>query len=154
MKWAHRFRIDAPVEAIYRSGLAPDKWFRFYRAYRGLVSADPNWPEEGSTIAVRYAVLGPWTVQVRQTVVEHERGRRLRMHEEALSGWWIDRPEFQFEPENGATRVTITVDPTSNALPGRLLLVPILWVSGALITPKAMRRFKLMVEASSRNDRE
>ncbi len=147
MRWTHRFRVNAPVERIYEIGLSPDKWFTFFRAYRGLVSADPNWPEEGSTIAIRYAVLGPWTVQLKQTIVEHEHGRRLRMCEEALSGLWIDYPEFEFDPEDGATNVTITVDPTSKLLLGRLLILLIFWPF-TVLTPRAMKRFKAIVEGS------
>jgi len=147
VKWTHRFRIDAPVNRIYEVGLAPDNWFTFFRAYRGLESVDPNWPEEGSTIVVRYAVLGPWTVRLKQTVVEHEHGRRLRMYEEALSGLWIDHPEFEFDPQDGATNVSITVDPTSKLLLGRLLILLIFWPF-TVLTPRAMKRFKAMVESS------
>ncbi len=145
MKWSHRFRVDAPIDAIYALGLAPDRWFSFFDAYRGLESVDPNWPEEGSTIVVRYAILGPWTMKLKQTVTKHEHGRRLRMHEEALSGLWIDRPEFVFEPEDGATSVTLTVDPTSRWLVGRVLVWLIAWPF-RLITPRAMQRFRAMIE--------
>ena len=82
---------------------------------------------------------------LKQTVTEHERGHHLRMHEEALSGLWIDRPEFVFEPENGATSVTLTVDPTSRWLVGRVLV----WLIAQpfrLITPRAMQRFRAMIE--------
>ena len=147
MKWTHQFRVDAPVEAIYEHGFAPDKWFTFFGAYRGLESVDPNWPEEGASIMVRYAVLGPWTVQMKQTVVEHERGHHIRMYEEALSGLWIDHPEFEFDPQDGATDVTLTVNPTSKALLGRILIFLIFWPF-TLITPRAMKRFKAMVEGS------
>ena len=147
MKWTYRFRVDAPVERIYEVGFAPDKWFTFFKAYRRLESVDPNWPEEGSAIVVRFALLGPWTVQLKQTIVEHERGRCVRMYEEALSGLWIDRPEFEFDPEDGATNVTLTVDPTSKLLLGRLLILLIFWPF-TLLTPRAMKRFKAMVEGS------
>ena len=70
MKWTHRFRINAPVEALYENGFAPDRWFTFYKAYRGLESVDDHWPEEGSSIVVRYALLGPWTVRMKQTAPE------------------------------------------------------------------------------------
>ncbi len=147
MKWTHRFRVNAPVERIYEIGLAPDNWFTFFRAYRGLESVDPNWPEEGSAIVVRFALLGPWTVQLKQTIVQHEHGRRLRMYEEALSGLWIDHPQFEFDPEDGATNVTLTVDPTSKVLLARLLFPVIFWPFSWL-TPLAMRRFKAMIEGS------
>ena len=149
MKWTHRFRIDAPVEVIYEVGFAPDRWFSFYGAYRGLESVDPNWPQQGSTITIRYAVFGPWTIKLKQTVVEHERGRRIRMYEEALSGLWIDRPEFRFEPEDGATSVTLTVDPTSKVLLGRLLIL-LISLPFTVLTPRAMKRFRAMIESSSR----
>lgn len=147
MKWTHRFRVDAPVEAIYEIGLAPDNWFTFFRAYRGLESVDSNWPEEGSTIVLRFAVLGPWTVRLKQTIVEHERGRRLLIYEEALSGLWIDHPQLEFEQENGATTVTLTVDPTSKVFLARLLFPLIFWPF-AWLTPLAMKRFKVLIESS------
>ncbi len=148
MKWTHRFRINAPVEALYENGFAPDRWFSFYKAYRGLISVDDHWPEEGSSIVVRYALLGPWTVQVKQTVVEHQRGRLLRLREEALDGLWIDRIAFEFTPEDGATDVTLRLDPTSRWLWGRHLVL-LVWVLGAFMTPSAMKRFRAMVEDAS-----
>lgn len=147
MKWTHRFRVNAPVERIYEIGLAPDNWFTFFRAYRGLESVDPNWPEEGSTIVLRFALLGPWTVQLKQTIVQHEHGWRLRMYEEALSGLWIDHPQLEFDPEDGATNVTLTVDPTSKVLLARLLFPVIFWPFSWL-TPIAMKRFKAMIESA------
>ena len=147
MKWTHRFRVNAPVERIYEIGLAPDNWFTFFRAYRGLESVDPNWPEEGSTIVLRFALLGPWTVQLKQTIVQHEHGRRLRMYEEALSGLWIDHPQLEFDPEDGATNVTLTVDPTSKVLLARILFPVIFWPFSWL-TPIAMKRFKAMIESA------
>lgn len=148
MKWTHRFHINASIEALYENGFAPDRWFTFYKAYRGLVSVDDHWPEEGSSIVVRYAVLGPWTVQMKQTVVEHQRGRLLRLREEALGGFWIDRIAFEFTPENGATNITLRLDPTSRWLWG-MPLVLLIWVLGAFMTPPAMQRFRAMVERAS-----
>ncbi len=86
-------------------------------------------------------------MQLKQTIVEHERGRRLRMYEEALSGLWIDHPLFEFDPEDGATNVTLTVDPTSKILLARLLLPLIFWPF-TWLTPRAMKRFKAMIESS------
>ncbi len=87
------------------------------------------------------------TAKIKQTIVEHERGHRVRIYEEALSGLWIDRPEFEFDPEDGATNVTITTDPTSKLLLGRLLIFLIFWPF-TVLTPRAMKRFKAMVEGS------
>ena len=147
MKWTYRLRVDAPIDAIYQAGFAPDKWFTFFKTYRGLESVDPNWLEPGSSIIFRFAVFGPWTVRVKQTVVEHQRGRRLRIHEEALSGLWIDDVEFSFQPKEGATTVQITGNQTSKFLPARsliFLMYPLNWLS----TPRAMKRFKAMVESN------
>ena len=58
MKPTWRFRIEVLVETIHAEGFAADKWFRFFTAYRGLESVDPNWPEQGSSVALRYAVVG------------------------------------------------------------------------------------------------
>jgi hypothetical protein len=147
MKWSYQFWVDAPVETIYEAGFAPERWFTFFKTYRGLESVDPNWLEPGSSIAFRFAVAGPWTVLVKQTVVEHERGRRIRLHEEALSGLYVDDVEFSFQSEDGVTAVTITGQQTSNILLGRVLvflMYPLNWLS----TPRAMRRLKTMIECS------
>jgi len=85
---------------------------------------------------------------MKQTVVDHQHGRRLRMYEEALSGLWIDHPEFKFDPDDGATNVTITVDPTSKLLLGRLLIFLLFWPF-TVLTPRAMKRFKAMIENPS-----
>jgi hypothetical protein len=147
MRWTYRFRIQAPLDTIYQVGFAPDKWFTFYPGYRGRESVDTDWPAEGSSILIRYAILGPWSLRLKQTIVEHEQGHRLRMHEEALSGWWIDTPEFTFEPQGDSTEVTLSVDPTSKWLLGRVLIWLIFWPF-TLITPRAMKRFKAMIEHS------
>ena len=49
MKYIYRWSVEAPVEAVYEI-LAPDRWLSFVHFYRGLESADPNWPEEGSSM--------------------------------------------------------------------------------------------------------
>ena len=147
MKWTYHLQVDAPIDAICQVGFAPDRWFTFFKAYRGLESVAPNWLDPGSSIVFRFAVIGPWTVRVKQTVVEHERGRRLRIHEEALSGLWIDDVEFSFQPEDGVTAVKITGNQTSRLLPARLLILlmyPLNWLS----TPRAMKRFKAIVESN------
>ena len=58
MKMTWRFRVEAPVEAIYSEAFAPDKWFRFFTAYRGLESVDPNWPEQGSLSDMLWSAHG------------------------------------------------------------------------------------------------
>lgn len=147
MKWTHRFRVNAPVERIYEIGLAPDNWFTFFRAYRGLESADPNWPEEGSSIVVRFG-LGPWTVRNNVTVVEHEPGRLFRPHEEALSGLYIDKVDVTFEAENGNAKVTLIRNVTSKFAPIRLLILLLFPISRWLVPRLVIRRFKAMIEGS------
>lgn len=147
MKWSYQFWVDAPVEAIYEAGFAPERWFTFFKTYRGLESVDARWPQEGSSIEFRFAVVGPWTVRVKQTVIKHDRGRRLFLHEEALSGLWIDDVDFSFQVKDGGTMLFIRGNQTSNFLPARLvvmLMYPLNWLS----TPRAMRRFKTMIEGS------
>ena len=145
MKWRWRFRIVAPVEAIYEVGFAPDNWMKFFKAHRGMESVDQNWPVQGSKLTLRYAVAGPWVTQMKHTVVEHERGRRVRIYEELLSGWWIDDIEFRFDPGDGVTEVTVVSNPTSKVLLVRPLLL-LFWPIGALMTIQAMKRFKAIVE--------
>ena len=136
MKSTLRFRVEAPVEAIYAKAFAPDKWMRFFKGYRALESVDPNWPEQGSSIT-----------QMKQTIVDHEHGRRLRIHEELLSGWWIDDIEMRFDSENGVTNVTVISNPTSKILLVKPLLL-LMWPFGVLMTRSAMKRFKAMIESS------
>lgn len=146
MKWTYEFKVNASVESIYRSALTADRWFTFDKRYRGLESADESWPQVLSTIVIRLAVLGPLTVRLRQTVVEHEHGRLLRIHEEALAGLWID--DFQLRLEGGAqgARATITTEATSRKILLRPLVPLISWVLNWLTVPQSVRNFKAMVE--------
>jgi hypothetical protein len=148
LKWSHHFGVNASVDAIYEKGFSPQHWFSFFKQYRGLQSIDGNWPEEGSSVVVRFA-LGPWTVAVRNTIVEHERGKRLHLREEALAGLWIDRVEFILQPRESGMDITLTTHPTTQrwwAWPGVLLV----WLWGARETPRAMQRFKSLVENAHR----
>ncbi len=145
MKYTYRFRVEAPVEAVCEI-LSPDRWLSFVPFYRGLESADPNWPEEGSSIVVRFG-LGPLTAGNRVTVVEHEPGLRFRPHEEMRSGLYIDKVDVTFEAENGVTRVTLMRDVTSKFAPIRLLLL-LLFPTSRWLTPRLLNsRIKAMVES-------
>ncbi len=146
MKYTYRWSVEAPVEAVYEI-LAPDRWLSFVHFYRGLESADPNWPEEGSSIVVRFG-LGPWTVRNNVTVVEHEPGRRFRPHEEMLSGLYIDKVDVTFEAENGNTKVTLIRNVTSKFAPIRLLILLLFPISRWLVPRLVIRRFKAMIENS------
>ncbi len=146
--WTHRFRVDAGVDEIYERGLAADRWFAFYPAYRGIDAVDDNWPQTGSTIVLRYSLAGPLTMRLRQTVVRHEREVFIEWDEQGLGGFWMDRPRFDFEAnEDGSTMVTLTVRPTSRFLVAR----PLIWLISlpfAKLTPKAMKTFAASIEQS------
>ena len=145
MKYTYRFWIEAPVEAVYEI-LSPDRWLSFVPFYRGLESADPSWPEEGSSIVVRFGLV-PLTAPIKVTVVEHEPGRRFRPHEEALSGLYVDKVDVTFEAENGVTKVTLMRDVTSKFAPIRLLLL-LLFPTSRWLTPRLLnRRIKAMIES-------
>ncbi len=149
MIWSHTFTVSAPVEAIYRYGLAPDRWFTFYPAYAGVVRIEGDWPEVGSVIYVRYRLLGPWTTTLRQEVVLHRWGEVLELDERALGGLWIDHPRFEFDRrDDGTTRVTLTVRPDSAYVAAKpfvwLVSQPFRW-----LTPRAMRTLASMVEQAS-----
>ena len=92
-------------------------------------------------------MVGPWVTQMKQTIVDHEHGRSLRIHEELLSGWYIDDIEFRFDSENGVTNVTVISNPTSKILLVKPLLL-MMWPFGVLMTRLAMKRFKAMIERS------
>ncbi|GEM_PF-3310671 len=149
MVWSHTFDVHASVEDIYRHGLSPDHWFTFYPAYAGLVKVEGSWPELGSVIYVRYRILGPWTMILRQEVVVHDRESVLELDERALGGLWLDRPRFEFrERSDGSTEVTLTVRPDSAYLWAK----PLVWLVSQpfrLVTPRAMRAFATMVERAS-----
>ncbi len=145
MKYTYRFWIEAPVEAVYEI-LSPDRWLSFVPFYRGLESADPHWPEEGSSIVVRFG-LGPLTVGNRVTVVEHELGRRICPHEEMVSGLYIDKVDVTFEAENGVTKVTLIRDVTSKFAPIRLLLLLVAPISRWLTPLLLNKRFKALIES-------
>ena len=143
MKSTHRFQVKAPIESVYKV-LSAEKWLSFVPGYRGLESRDPNWPNEGSSIVVRFG-LGPWTARFKVTVVEHEDGRRFLTHEEAFSGLYIDDAGFTFQPEDGTTQITLTRDVKSRSLLiGILLLLmfPLRWVTAHNVK----RRIEAIVE--------
>ena len=146
MGWTHQFRVNADVEDIYSRGLAADRWFTFYPAYRGIETVDEDWPQQGSTIVLRYRLAGPLTMRLRQTVVQHEQGVSIEWDEQSLGGFWMDRPRFDFEAnEDGSTMVTLTVRPTSRFLAAR----PLIWLISLLftkLTPKAMKTFAASIE--------
>ena len=147
MKYTYRFRVEAPVEAVYEVLSPSDRWLSFVPFYRGLESADPNWPEEGSSIVVRFG-LGPLTAPIKVTVVEYEPGRRFCPHEDAFSGLYIDKVDVTFEGENGVTNVTLIRDLRSKFAPIRLLILLLFpisrWLMPRLVTP----RIKAMIERS------
>ena len=146
MKYTYRFRVEAPVQAVYEVLSAADRWLSFIPwIYRGLGSADPNWPEEGSSIVVRFG-LGRWTAPFKETVVEHEPGRRFCPHEEAFSGLYIDKVDVTFEAENGVTKVTMMRDITSKFAPIRLL-IPLAYPYSKWLLPRlVIPRIKAMIE--------
>jgi len=146
LKWTHRFRVAADVDAIYSRGLAPEHWFTFYPAYRALVSVDGPWPEIGSKIILKYGLAGPLTMKLHQTVAKHEQGVSIEWEECGLGGFWIDHPRFDFEPSaDGSTMVTLTVEPTSRFRIAR----PLVWLISlpfTKLTPKAMKSFAASIE--------
>ncbi len=147
MKYTYRFRVEAPIERIYENVLSAERWLSFVPGYQGLESGDPNWPEEGSSIVVRFG-LGPLTAPIKVTVVEHERGRRFRPHEEMFSGLYIDKVDATFEGENGVTKITLTRDLRSKFAPIRLLILLLFPVSRWLMPLLVIRRMKAMIESS------
>ena len=146
MKYTYRFRVKAPIERIYENVLSAERWLSFVPGYQGLESGDPNWPNTGSSIVVRFG-LGPWTVRNKVTVVEHEPGLRFRPHEEMRSGLYIDNVCITFEPQNGVTKVTLIRDVTSKIAPIRLLLLLVAPISRWLTPLLLNRRRKAMVES-------
>ncbi len=144
MKYTYRFRVEAPVEAVYEVLSASDRWLSFVPFYRRLESADPSWPEEGSTIVVRFG-LGRWTAPIKVTVVEHVPGRRFCAHEDAYSGLYIDKVDVTFERENGVTNLTLIRDLRSKFAPIRLLMLLLFPISRWLMPRLVIRRVKAII---------
>ncbi len=148
MEWTHQFRVKATMDEIYSRGFAADKWFSFYPEYRGVHSVDSHWLDPGSTIVVRYELVPRKTILLSQTVIQHDRGRRIQFFEEGLGGLWNDWPQFDFSPQSdGSVEVTLTVTPTSR-FP---VALPIIWLISqpfTKLTPKAMQAFASMIEGN------
>ena len=144
MKSTHRFQVKASVETVYKSVISADRWLSFVPGYQGLESADPNWPNEGSSLVVRFG-FGPWMPRFKVTVVEHERGHRFITHEEAFGGLYTDDVAFIFEGKNETNRITAIRELGSKSLLIRILLLllfPLRWVTAYYF----IRRVKAMVE--------
>ena len=147
MKYTYRFRVKAPIEAIYENVISAERWLSFVPGYQGLESGDPNWPNTGSSIVVRFG-LGRWTAPIKVAVVEHEPGRRFCPHEDAYSGLYIDKVDVTFEAENGVTNVTLIRDLRSKFAPIRLLILLLFPVSRWLMPRLVIPRVKAMIERS------
>ena len=144
MKSTHRFQVKASIETVYTNVISADRWLSFVPGYQGLESADPNWPNEGSSIVVRFG-RGPWMPRFKVTVVEHERGHRFVTHEEAFGGLYTDDVAFIFEEKNETNEITATRELGSKSLLIRILLLllfPLRWVTAYYF----IRRVKAMVE--------
>ena len=147
MKSTHRFQVKASIESIYDNVLSAERWLSFVPGYQGLESGNPNWPNEGSSIVIRFR-FGPWSAHFKVTMVMHEYGRRFSPHEEAFSGLYIDNVEVNFQAEDGMTEITLIRDVTSRSILVRVLLLlmyPFRWVTAR----RTRRRINAMVEASS-----
>jgi len=127
------------MEKIYENVLSAERWLSFgVPGYRGLESGDPNWPDEGSSIVVRFG-LGPWSTPFKVTVLEHERGHRFLTHEEAFSGLYIDDAGFTFQQEGGTIKITLIRNQTSKSILIRILLLliyPVRWVTARRVKGK------------------
>ena len=148
MKWKYTLHVDSSLEQIYRL-VEPGRWMSFYlpRFYRGVEEVDTNWPETGSSILIRYG-LGPFKVNIRQTITQHRLGRSVRIREDVLHGLWTDENEITFRrASKGGYAVTITSDQASNFWP-LWWLGPIRWLLNWLDLPPAFQRFKAMAEGS------
>ena len=142
MKSTHRFQVKAPIESVYKV-LSAEKWLSFVPGYQGLESAEPNWPNEGASITVRYKMLK----RIKVTVVEHEHRRRFRTHEEALSGRFIDNVDITFQEKDGTTVLTFVNDTTIRPVLLGILLYPLRRIIMQLVLfPLVKKRIKSMTE--------
>lgn len=145
MKSKHRLRVNAPVDTIYQAGLLPSKWLTFHKDYRDLEAVSGDWPEEGSSLVIRFHALGPWVISVKQTALEHVRGQRLKIYQEALGGLYIDTIEVLFEAADASVLLTVIENQTSRMLLARPL-VALIWPLSYLDMRRALKRLKALVE--------
>ena len=121
--------------------------------YRGVESVSGNWPDVDSSIVMRYG-WGPLRLRLHQTVVSHQPGQRVRIHEEVCRGLWMDDLEVEMREAADGTEVTLTTDQRSRFVPLKPLAL-LRWLLNWLDIPPAIRRFKAMVEqAESMNRRQ
>ncbi|MCH7699729.1 MAG: SRPBCC family protein [Chloroflexi bacterium] len=147
MKYTYRFRVEAPVEAIYQSVLSAERWLSFVPGYQGLESGDPNWPNTGSSIVVRFR-YGFWAFRFEDTVIDHEYGSRFHPYEEGLGGAYIDDVELLLQEEDGTTKVTLIRDVKARSILVWIFLVLISPISRWITPLIVKRRIKAMVERS------
>lgn len=146
MKSTHPFQVKAPIDSIYDNVLAAERWLSFVPGYRGLVSGDPEWPNEGSSIIVRFGLSPRVAWDQKVTVVEHERGHRFVAHEDVSSGLYVDKVDFTFEADNGTTKITLIRDVTSRSILLRILMLLAYPLTRPLLARAFKRRFSAMVE--------
>ncbi len=145
MKYTHSFQVKASAESIYKNVLAADRWLSFVRGYQGLESGDPEWPNEGSSIVVRFG-LGSWAARHKVTVVKHEHGHRLVTHED-MEGRYTDDVTVTFQEKDGTTVLTFVNDTAIRSVLIRILLFPLRRIIMELVLfPPVKKRIKALVE--------
>lgn len=130
MKSKHSFQIATPVESVSKVLTEEEAWLSFVPGYQGLEEKDSNWPDEGSSIVVRFGRRLGFSERV--SVVEHERGQRFQTHEEAYGGLYIDNVDLTFQEEGGAARLIFVRDVTSKSLLVRVVIFfmyPLRWIT-------------------------
>ena len=152
MKSKHSFQIAAPVESVLKM-LSAEAWLSFVPDDGGLEAKDSNWPDEGSSIVVRFGRRLGFSERV--SVVEHEWGHRFRTHEEAYGGLYIDNVDLSFQEEDGATNLTFVRDVTSKSLLVRTLLFlmyPLRWITMAKVKERIEAMMKGAVALAGKKD--
>ena len=146
MKSTHSFEVKASIETIYKNAISAERWLTFVPGSQH-VSGDPNWPDEGSSIVVRFG-FGPWSSPNTVTVVKHEYGRRFITHEDMGPGRFTDDVSLTFQEEDGTTLITFVNDSMFKSRILSLLMLPLRRIIMELfLFPLVKKRIKALVEA-------
>ena len=139
MKSTHRFKFNSSIEAVEEI-IKAENWLSFVPGYSRLESADPNWPNENSSIIVLFG-KSKNTV----TVIKYTPRQQFITHEEMFGGLCVDDVNLTFQETKGIIELKFIRDVKSKSIFVRFLLLliyPTRWINMYFVK----RRIKAMVE--------
>jgi len=134
----NRIHIDAPPSAVWDLLDDPSAYPRWVVGADRTLSADPNWPDPGST----FEVALPLGRRDHTRVKAVDPGRRLII-DAAAGTFGPARTTISLEPEGEGTLVTIVEDPAGKLFPLRLI-PPVHWII-RVRNRESLRRMRALV---------